>query len=410
MSRQFSINGRSYMPSSQPVVVVCLDGSPDKYLDSAIRRGLMPRLQSMIDRGYRGQARAALPSFTNTNNMSIVTGVPPSVHGISGNFFRDSETGEEVMMNSPRYLRAETIFAAASRAGCRVATVTSKDKLREMFAAGVDGISFSAERANEAQRDTHGIDTVEALVGAPTPDVYSAEASLFVLRAGVALLEHDLADFVYLSTTDYIQHKHGSEDPIALEFYAAIDTELGRLVDVGAIVGVTSDHGMNAKHNDAGEPNIIPLESILAAQFGNDVRVILPITDPYVVHHGALGSFALVHARVAQQVEEMFPHVAAIEGVTEVYRRAEAAEKLELPADRIGDLVVLSGRDWTIGRRLENHDLTHVADGLRSHGGREEEVVPFIISEPLNPQYAESARGDVRNFDIFDFTVNGSLK
>ena len=408
MSRPFTANERTYVPPPRPVVVVCLDGSPDKYLDAALSRDRMPRLQAMIDRGYRGQARAALPSFTNTNNVSIVTGLPPSGHGISGNFFLDPETGEEVMMNSPRYLRAETIFAVASRAGCRVATVTAKDKLREMFAAGMDGISFSAERANEAQRATHGIDDVEKLVGAPTPEVYSAEASLFVLRAGVALLERELADFVYLSTTDFIQHKHNSTDPVALEFYAAIDAELGRLFDCGAIVGVTSDHGMNAKQTSDGTPNVIYLESILAEDFGSDVRVILPITDPYVVHHGALGSFAMVYAKNLYQADEMLPHVIMLDGVTEVYGRSEAAEKLELPADRIGHLVVLAGRDCVIGRRPEDHDVTHVAAGLRSHGGREEEVVPFILSEPLNQEYAKRATGDVRNFDIFDFTVNGT--
>ena len=97
-----------------------------------------------------------------------------------------------------------------------------------------------------------------------------------------------------------------------------------------------------------------------------------------------------------------------LSGVTEVYDRDTAARKLELPADRLGELVVLAGRDVVLGRTPEHHDLKALEGGLRSHGGRYEEMVPFILSEPLKPEYAARAAGDPRNFDIFDFTVNGT--
>jgi phosphonoacetate hydrolase len=70
-------------------------------------------------------------------------------------------------------------------------------------------------------------------------------------------------------------------------------------------------------------------------------------------------------------------------------------------------LVVLSGRDVVLGRTPEYHDLKALQGGLRSHGGRYEEMVPFILSEPLKPEYTAKAVGDPRNFDIFDFTMNG---
>src|SRR5690606_1558115 len=162
---EFSVNGRSYRPPDRPVVVICMDGSADEYLDSALARGLMPHLQKLSATGYRGVARGALPSFTNVNNASIVTGVPPSVHGISGNYFYDPAAGAEVMMNSARYLRAETIPAAAARAGRRTAVVTAKDKLREILGHGLRGIAVSAEKAAEATVDTHGIDGRELLAG-----------------------------------------------------------------------------------------------------------------------------------------------------------------------------------------------------------------------------------------------------
>src|SRR2546422_7557214 len=152
-TNSFAANGHAYRPPARPVVVICLDGSADEYLDAALARGLMPNLQGMAVDGYRGLARAAMPSFTNVNNASIVTGAPPSVHGICGNFFYDAATAREVMMNSARYLRAETIFPAAARAGRKVAVLTAKEKLRDIFAAGLGGKRGAAPAARGARED-----------------------------------------------------------------------------------------------------------------------------------------------------------------------------------------------------------------------------------------------------------------
>jgi phosphonoacetate hydrolase len=408
----FTLNGRAYRPSPPPVVVLCLDGSADEYLDTALARGRMPNLQRLNARGYRGLARGAMPSLTNVNNTSIVTGAPPRLHGIGGNYFFDAARGKEVMMNSAAFLRCETIFPAAQRAGRRVAVVTAKEKLRDIFASGLiglGGIAFSAEKAGEAKRGTHGIEAVESLAG-PTPPIYSGEASLYVLRAGVKLIERGLADFLYLSTTDFIQHKFAPESEPAIEFYAGIDEQLGQLLALGAVVGLTADHGMNAKQKADGSPNVIYLESALVERFGPGFRVILPITDPYVAHHGALGSFAQVHLPPANGLAAgpVVAFLRQMPGVTEVLEREGAARLMELPEDRMGDLVVCSGRDVVLGRTPRWHDLTVLENGLRSHGGRYEEMVPFILSAPLKADYAARARGDVRNFDIFDFTCNGT--
>ena len=411
----FSANGRNYAPPARPVVGICLDGSADDYFDAALARGRMPNLHRISLEGWRGMARGAMPSFTNVNNSSIVTGVPPSIHGIGGNFFYDTASGQEVMMNSSRFLRAETIFPAAQRSGRRVAVVTAKEKLRDIFASGLvgsgkSGIAFSSEKASQARLDTHGIADVEALVG-PTPPIYSGEASLYVLRAGVRLLEAGRADFLYLSTTDFMQHKFAPEAPEALDFYAGIDGYVGRLLELGAVLGITADHGMNAKQRANGTPNVVYVESELIGRFGVGFRVILPITDPYVVHHGALGSFAQVHLPRHEPafVQEVIAFLSGLPGVTEVLERSIAATRMELPADRMGDLVVCSGRDAVLGRTPEYHDLKAIEGGLRSHGGRYEEMVPLFISEPLSPDYQARARADVRNFDLFDFIVNGTM-
>jgi phosphonoacetate hydrolase len=405
----FTVNQRSYHPPSRPIAAICLDGSADEYLDCAIARGLMPHLAAMSVHGWRGMARAAMPTFTNVNNTSIVTGVPPSVHGIAGNFFFDTTRGEEVMMNSSAFLRAETIFPHAQRSGRRVAVVTAKEKLRDIFASGLiaaGGIAFSSERAGQATLATHGIDGVEALAG-PTPAIYSGDASLYVLKAGVALLNSQRADFLYLSTTDYMQHKHAPDEPEALAFYGAIDAEIGHLLRLGALVGITADHGMNAKQKPDGTPHVIYLESELTAEFGEGFRVILPITDPYVAHHGALGSFAQIHLDAHLDLRAVRDWLLQRPGITECHERATAARLMELPEDRMGDLVVASGRSVVLGRTPAYHDLGALAGALRSHGGRYEEMVPLILSEPLREAYAASAAGDVRNFDIFDLLCNG---
>jgi len=409
---EFTLNGRAYNPPPAAIVVICLDGSADEYLDTAMARGRMPNLLRLSVQGYRGLARGAMPSLTNVNNTSIVTGAPPRIHGIGGNYFFDTASGKEVMMNSAVFLRAETIFSAAQKAGRRVAVVTAKEKLRDIFASGLiglGGIAFSSEKAREAKRGTHGIDAVESLVGS-APPIYSGEASLYVLKAGVKLIERGAADFLYLSTTDFMQHKFAPEAAEAVEFYAGIDEQLGHLLALGAVVGITADHGMNAKQKADGSPNVIYLESELVQQFGPGFRVILPITDPYVAHHGALGSFAQVHLPPANglAVESMVAFLRQVPGVTEVLERDCAARWMELPEDRMGDLVICSGRNVVLGRTPQWHDLTVLENGLRSHGGRYEEMVPFILSAPLKADYAARARGDLRNFDIFDFTCNGT--
>jgi phosphonoacetate hydrolase len=290
-----------------------------------------------------------------------------------------------------------------------VAVVTAKEKLRDILSHNMKGIAISAEKANQARQDTHGIENVEAIVGFPTPAIYSADASLFVLRAGVAFVEQGLADLLYLSLTDYMQHTYSPEKEESLAFYEAMDREIGRLLELGAVVGATADHGMNAKVKADGSPNVLFVEDMLESHFGtNGFRVICPITDPYVKHHGALGSYVVVHLSDPSRTDEIKNWLAVQPGITEVYDKATAVRVLEQPADRIGDLVVLSGRDVVVGRRPEYHDLSALDGSLRSHGGRYEEMVPMLISHPLNALYKMKAAGDPRNFDIFDFTVNGT--
>jgi phosphonoacetate hydrolase len=345
-----------------------------------------------------------MPSFTNPNNLSIVTGVPPAVHGICGNYFFDPERGEEVMMNDPRLLRAGTILAAFSAAGAKVAVITAKDKLRKLLGHQMQGICFSSEKADQVSLAENGIENVLGRVGMALPSVYSAELSEFVFVAGVKLMERERPDIMYLSTTDYIQHKAAPGTPMADDFYAMMDRNLARLDALGATIVLTADHGMNAKHGADGLPKVIYLQDVLDVWLGKDeTRVILPITDPYVVHHGALGSFALVYLPASQDPRALAARIAQFPGIESVLTRAEAAEKFELPADRIGDLVVVSVRDTAIGTSRDRHDLSGLDVPLRSHGGTSEQKVPLLVNRLLD-RPAGARRW--RNFDAFDLGLN----
>lgn len=397
------VNGRRYALPKQPTVVVCVDGCEPDYLAQAVAGGQMPWMKRTLAKGTALVAECVVPSFTNPNNLSIVTGAPPSVHGICGNYLFDVESGTEVMMNDPKWLRAPTILAALSDAGKRCAVVTAKDKLRKLLGKGMHGICFSSEKADAVSLAENGIADVLGLVKRPVPDVYSADLSEFVFAAGVALMQTRRPDVMYLSTTDYIQHKHAPGTPGANAFYTMMDGYLAALDEMGCVIALTADHGMNAKTKMDGSPDVIYLQDRLDGWLGaGRARTILPITDPYVVHHGALGSFATVYL-AEDDLSRAMACIASLPGIERVLSREEAARTYELPADRIGDLVVVSERFTVIGTSASRHDLTALEVPLRSHGGVSEQRVPLILNRAIQG-LDEHRRW--RNFDAFELALN----
>jgi len=398
-----TVNGRSYAAPKAPSVVICVDGCEPDYIAQAVAAGLMPTMKRWLRDGTALLADCVVPSFTNPNNLSIVTGAPPSVHGICGNYLFDTATGTEVMMNDPKWLRAPTLLAALADAGAQVTVVTAKDKLRRLLGHGMRGICFSSEKADQATESENGIADVLPLVGMPVPDVYSAELSEFVFAAGVKLLAARRPDVLYLSTTDYVQHKHAPGDPDANRFYAMFDRYLAAMDAAGAVVAVTADHGMNAKVRLDASPNVIYLQDLLDGWLGaGRSRVILPITDPYVVHHGALGSFATVYLP-ADSADYVGAKLAALAGIEVVLPREAAASRFELPADRIGDLVVVAERSVVLGTSASRHDLSQLELPLRSHGGISEQRVPLVLNRRIDG--LDGSRR-WRNFDAFDLVLN----
>ena len=396
-------NGRKYTPALDCAVVICLDGCEPEYLDIAISEGLMPNLQRIRKEGTDALAHSVIPSFTNPNNMSIATGRPPSVHGICGNFLFDPETGEEVMMNDVRFLRAPTLFSKYYEGGSRVAVVTAKDKLRALLGAGLEfgedrAICFSSEKADLATKADNGIHNASEWLGRPVPEVYSADLSEFVLAAGVKILKDWSPNVMYLSTTDYVQHKFAPNQQGAKDFYSMADKYIGELDALGAALVVTADHGMKPKHDANGKPSVIYVQDILDQWLGRAAaRVILPITDPYVVHHGALGSFATAYLPAEVDTNEITEKLSNLEGVLLVINKSEAVKRFDLPPDRIGDIVIISTENMTLGTSVDRHDLEALKEPLRSHGGLTEQEVPFIVNRKIDlPEVP-----NLRNYDAF---------
>lgn len=401
---ELNVNGRSYKLPSQPTVVVCVDGCEPDYLAQAVATGHMPWLKRTLALGSGLTADCVVPSFTNPNNLSIVTGAPPSVHGICGNYLFDTASGTEVMMNDPKWLRAPTLLAALADAGKSVAVITAKDKLRTLLGHKMKGICFSSEKADQVTLAENGIEGVLGLVGKPLPSVYSADLSEFVFAAGVKLMQTVRPDVMYLSTTDYVQHKHAPGTEGANAFYRMMDGYLDQLEALGCVMVLTADHGMNAKVALDGTPDVIYLQDWFDEWLGAaKARVILPITDPYVVHHGALGSFATVYLPEGSNLAAACARLGQLKGMEVVLTREQAALRFELPADRIGDIVVVSERFTVIGTSAARHDLSALEVPLRSHGGISEQRVPLIVNRKL-PGLDRSRRW--RNFDAFDLALN----
>lgn len=403
-----SLHGREYALPQSPRVVVCVDGFDPAYLERGIEHGLLPNLATFMNKGFHTTAKSCMPSFTNPNNVSIITGVPPSIHGIAGNFYLDAETKEEHMIVDDTLLRGSTILQLMSQRGVRVAAITAKDKLRRILSHGLSSaICFSAEKAGECTLEENGIEGVESWLGRSAPSQYSADLSLYVLHAGIKLLEEKRADLFYLTLSDFVQHKYAPGDKEANDFMGALDACIGRLAALGAIVAVTGDHGMSDKSNDDGSPNVLFLQDVLEAQWGQGcARVICPITDPFVRHHGALGSFVRVHVSDSSLIGPMIKLCKTLPEAEVVLTGKDAAETFEMPLDREGSFVVVAVQGAVIGSRKEEHDLSQLqGHRLRSHGGISEQDIPLLMSTPLRQDFKDGKKS-WRNFDIFDLVLN----
>jgi phosphonoacetate hydrolase len=409
-----NVNGTDYRWPKKPVAVVCIDGGDPAYIEHGVSAGIIPNIARYMKDGFYTGARGTMPSFTCPNNMSIVTGRPASVHGISGNFYLDRATSEPVVMTGPELLKVPSLMSEFSRYGATVVSATAKDKLRKQLQKGMDlsngSVSISSQFADRCTLEENGIEDVLDFVGKPLPDMYSADLSLFVLDAGIELLESRRPDILYLSLTDFIQHAFAPGHPEADRFYGDLDARFGRLEALGATVVLTADHGMNEKTNDDGSPRVVWLQDILDAELGASAcTVICPITDAFVGHHGALGGFVRVYCHGGLAGERVIEAIKDVPGLERVLSREEVAREFDLPTGPEGDVAVLGDRRTVIGARQVDHDLSGLkGQRLRTHGSVYEADVPVIISRPVSDEYARRAEdARLHSYHVFDYALNG---
>ena len=363
----------------QTTVIITVDGYDPDYIDACDA----PNLMGLARRGFYHVGKSMMPSVTNVNNVSIVTGEYPSVHGISSNYRMVRETGQDIYMESGEYILSETLFQRARRMGARTILSTSKDKLRTLLSEGAD-VAISSERAPEW--------AVEG-IGEP-PAIYSLDVNGWTIRAASHAMSLEPADIVYISTTDFAMHTYAPNEPESQQHISVLDDAIGELVEAHPDVTLllTADHGMNPK------TSMVDLADTLAGH-GIGAEAVPIIKDRYVVHHNNLGGcmFIYLHSSDVSRAEEAADILRQTGGVERVYSRQEAAEELRLNYDRIGDLVVTGDIDTVFGpKELEDSwDDTGAGHSLRSHASAHEQDIPII-----------GYNGD---FDGFEFAENRDI-
>jgi len=339
-------------------VIICLDGCGPACLAAAET----PNLDAMAREGFHTVGRAVVPTVTNVNNTSIITASSPETHGITSNYLLDPASGQEAYMESPDYLLAETAFRRISRKGGRAVLLTAKDKLKTLIRDGA-AIAESAEKPSAWLTDR---------IGAP-PGIYTIEINHWLLTAARDLLRRDPPDFLYVSTTDFVNHTHPPDSDQSRGNVREIDRLIGDILNTSPDLElvVTADHGMNAK------TRALDLAAVLKEN-RIDAQAVPIIKDRHVVHHQNLGGAAYIYLADPATVGEAIALLRQEKGVEAVMKAPAAAMRYRLRPDRIGHLFVLADRETVFGALPEPRQEV----SLRSHGSLHEQPIPIYAWGP----------------------------
>ncbi|MBI4012584.1 MAG: alkaline phosphatase family protein, partial [Candidatus Rokubacteria bacterium] len=344
-------------------LVFLVDGFDPDY----VQPGRMPRLAALMKAGASTlDGRGVLPSLTNVNHVSLLTGTYPERHGLSTNFYFDRASWSEVFMDQVSFVKEPLLFERLKTAGWSTALVTAKEKLTRLLRRGLDHC---------VDMKTHP-EAFRAATGAP-PDVFSLEINLWVLRMAREVAAGIRPDFLYVATTDYPQHKLGPDEPAMRAYLEASDEALGRLLDVydldETVVMFTADHGMNAKPRSVSPVRVL-------AEAGIRAHGVPLIRDGLFAHHRDLGGALYLYFADPAVARDARAVLARVPGIDEVVTREEAGRD-RLPHDRVGDLICWGARDTALGIWDEG-PAAREETGLRSHGSKHEQRIPMIAAGP----------------------------
>jgi phosphonoacetate hydrolase len=334
-------------------VLMVIDGLDPEYLAASPATNL----GQLAKEGFRVDASAVMPTVTNVNNVSLVTGSYPEVHGINSNFWLNRNSGEEVYTESGEFIGCETMFQRAAQQGGRTLLVTAKDKLRTLLG---DGATLSVSSECPPGWVVEG-------VGEPPP-IYSVEVNQWVVDAARFILSNEPYDLAYVTTTDYAMHTFAPEEPESQRHMELLDQAVGKLVETlpSSQVLITADHGMSEKST------MVHLPGVLAAH-GIEASAVPIIKDRYTVHHSNLGGCIYLYLAEGQ-IETALAVLADTDGVDEALDREQAAGRFHLMPDRIGDIMVMAGPPVVFG----DPQQVDLPPRLRSHGSLHEAAVPII--------------------------------
>ena len=356
------------MPNT--TVLICIDGFDPEYLQACET----PNITQLGKKGFLKTGQSMMPSVTNVNNVSLVTGEYPQAHGINSNYWVNPDTGEETYLESSEYVLIETLFQRATRMGKTSVMISSKDKLRTLIGDGATH-AFSSEQPLE--------EVVEA-IGEP-PQIYSLEVNGWIIRAANHIMSSRQVDVMYIATTDYAMHTYPPEDPHSQKHMSILDDAIGDLVEAHPDITlmITADHGMSTK------TRMVDIKSALEGR-GIKANPVPIIKDRYVVHHSNLGGCMFVYLDKGD-VDEAMKVLQGTPGVYSAIGREEAASRFKLHPERLGDILVNGEKDVVFG----DPSQVEMRPGLRSHASVHERRVPLI-----------GYNGD---FDSFDFQENRDM-
>lgn len=345
-----------------------VDGFDPEYLQACN----IPNIDEVCSRGFLKIGRSMMPSVTNVNNVSLVTGLYPGSHGINCNYWLNSETGQETYMESADFILSETLFQKADRLGKRTLMVSSKDKLRTLIGAHAT-VGFSSEEPTEE---------IVSVVGDPPP-IYSLEVNGWIMQAADHLMIQSPFDVVYIATTDYAMHTFPPDHPESQRHMTILDDSIGQLLshhpDVTLLI--TADHGMSSKDR------MIDLKAILGAR-GIDSNPVPIIKDRYVLQHSNLGGCTFVYLD-DKDAPDALDILRQTPGVHSAFSREEAVSEYRLHPDRMGSIFVNAEKNFVFGDPTQ----IEMRVGLRSHASIHERTIPLIAyNSALDPNHVEENR------------------
>jgi arylsulfatase A-like enzyme len=366
-------------PVRPHVYLVVVDGLGADQLDPA----LMPRLAAMATRAgaIRSEARAAMPTRTNPNHVTLLTGLLPESHGVVGNGYWDRRARTAKGLDDAASVEAETLFTVAETTRPALVTMAafSKAKIGHLFLA-----------ASGRQHAPDVIWVPEAVAAGHVVGVASDGETMDAFLAATADREPDLAA-INLSEVDRTAHAQGPATTADARRHA--DAAIGRLIDdldargrwSRSVVIVTADHGFDdvAPSEARPHPSIVLSERFAAA----GVTGVRSVGDGGLAH--VYAEAIAPNATRAGAAAVVLGWAAAVAwrepGVAEVLSRlpvrgvpllADVHPDWGLAHERAGDLLLVANPGYAFVDATDTTSPTFRGN----HGSPREMRVPLVIA------------------------------